>query len=656
MDCATRAAFSDTCYDSLKILADLLERIAKNSGHQCMLGISLSKEVFSGVTDNKIIEQFEQDSGKSKESIVKCVGSSSCEVTHGRLIGNSTDKRKKVADDSKGKLLEDAFVEMTTIVQQSNETPVNIIDLNSTAELTFENSTDTAVNITAQMPSDAKVLSMNTVDNSTTDIITILGIGTINGSSADNITNASIDDTDERVLSDLVATIACNDRKGCDCPSGFVYVNATASCDDIDECLTAVHYCSQRCINEIGSYHCQCNPEYFGLASDGKKCLMKDNVSMWLIFAHGESIWNVSSDGKQFDMLMGNLAKVTSLDIDMKAKSYYFTESALKVLERADLHGSSHEIQSYEVDGQEGIAVDWIGRNLYSLRRTDVFVQTLDGRFRKKLYDGKFRLPRALVAHSLIGQLFASDWSSSAFIARLSMDGSSFIKIITEAIIWPNAIAIDIFADRIYWADSYLDKIESCDFDGAQRHVVISDPGSVPHVFGLTVFGDNLYWTDWTYRGILTANKHNGENLTVLAQTASLPYSVKAFHPSVQPSHTNPCKKIGCHHLCLIMDGGEKGKCACSDGFALKKDELSCQSQCRTDEILCGGSDPRCISIRYLCDGIVHCADQSDETDCQRRVCMPGQFQCHSDKRCIPEKAICDGVAQCADGSDEKHC
>lgn len=75
--------------------------------------------------------------------------------------------------------------------------------------------------------------------------------------------------------------------------------------------------------------------------------------------------------------------------------------------------------------------------------------------------------------------MFVTDWSANAFIAAASMDGkqlelgvdqfpkyysktlgSHFRKIITERITWPNAVAVDIFAEKIYWADAFLDTIE----------------------------------------------------------------------------------------------------------------------------------------------------------------------------------------------------
>lgn len=40
------------------------------------------------------------------------------------------------------------------------------------------------------------------------------------------------------------------------------------------------------------------------------------------------------------------------------------------------------------------------------------------------------------------------------------MDGTQAKKIITEDLVWPNALAIDYFAERLYWADAFRDVIE----------------------------------------------------------------------------------------------------------------------------------------------------------------------------------------------------
>ncbi|KHJ81206.1 Low-density lipoprotein receptor repeat class B [Oesophagostomum dentatum] len=144
-----------------------------------------------------------------------------------------------------------------------------------------------------------------------------------------------------------------------------------------------------------------------------------------------------------------------------RERRIYYADVGSNSIERLNLDGTfPHVVQKYEVDGLEGIAVDWIGRNLYTLRRNDIIVQNLDGHYRRSLYKGVMRLPRAIALHPAKGMMFVSDWSSYAFIAAASMDGSSFTKIISERITWPNALAVDIYSDKIYWADAYNDVIE----------------------------------------------------------------------------------------------------------------------------------------------------------------------------------------------------
>ena len=40
---------------------------------------------------------------------------------------------------------------------------------------------------------------------------------------------------------------------------------------DIDECEDTVHECSQKCVNEIGTYRCECD-EGYNIALDNRTC------------------------------------------------------------------------------------------------------------------------------------------------------------------------------------------------------------------------------------------------------------------------------------------------------------------------------------------------------------------------------------------------
>ncbi|RDD39041.1 Mucin-like protein, partial [Trichoplax sp. H2] len=62
-----------------------------------------------------------------------------------------------------------------------------------------------------------------------------------------------------------------------DCPTG--YVGDGLKCTDLDECVNGTHECSQTCINEEGSYSCQCLSGYT-LNADNRGCTDIDECSV----------------------------------------------------------------------------------------------------------------------------------------------------------------------------------------------------------------------------------------------------------------------------------------------------------------------------------------------------------------------------------------
>lgn len=56
--------------------------------------------------------------------------------------------------------------------------------------------------------------------------------------------------------------------------------------------------------------------------------------------------------------------------------------------------------------------------------------------------------------------LFWTDWGTSPFIARMGLDGTNIVKIITNSVYWPNGITVDYESDRIFWVDAYLVRVE----------------------------------------------------------------------------------------------------------------------------------------------------------------------------------------------------
>lgn len=53
------------------------------------------------------------------------------------------------------------------------------------------------------------------------------------------------------------------------------------------------------------------------------------------------------------------------------------------------------------------------------------------------------------------------------------MNGIKMESIVTTLIHMPNGLAIDHKAQKLYWGDARLDKIERCNLDGSDRVVSI---------------------------------------------------------------------------------------------------------------------------------------------------------------------------------------
>ena len=91
-------------------------------------------------------------------------------------------------------------------------------------------------------------------------------------------------------------------------------------------------------------------------------------------------------------------------------------------------------IHSATVRNPDGLAVDWLGRNLYWCdKMTDTIeVSRLDGRYRRVLVRTDLQEPRAIAVHPFRGLLFYTDWGDEAHIGRLGMDGSQRTQVLLK--------------------------------------------------------------------------------------------------------------------------------------------------------------------------------------------------------------------------------
>ena len=141
--------------------------------------------------------------------------------------------------------------------------------------------------------------------------------------------------------------------------------------------------------------------------------------------------------------------------------------------------------------------------------------------------------------------MFWTDWGQPAKIEKCGMDGRPSTRevLIDRDIVWPNALAIDYTEEKIWWVDARLNTIESSDFNGQGRRVLLRT-WITNHAYGATIFQDFIYWTRRTTRKIYRANKFTGQERTVVASDLYSPRGIVVYHQHKQPACKLPFERL----------------------------------------------------------------------------------------------------------------
>ena len=131
-----------------------------------------------------------------------------------------------------------------------------------------------------------------------------------------------------------------------------------------------------------------------------------------------------------------------------------------------------------------------------------------------------------------IRKMYWSDWNSPAKIEVANMDGTARdILVQGGGLSWPNGLAIDYQARKLYWADAWTDYIECAEFDGSNRTVIVK---GLTHPFGLDVDNGFVYWTDWRSKNIQRTSISDPSSLVVLRSGLKYLMEIRVYDPKRQ--------------------------------------------------------------------------------------------------------------------------
>ena len=293
----------------------------------------------------------------------------------------------------------------------------------------------------------------------------------------------------------------------CTCPPGeSLSKNDSRICVDTDEC-SPPGICSQTCNNIKGGksapgYFCSCATGY-ELDTDKSFCKTQVNRSeAFLVISNRRTLLTSDLQRHSLERIPVDVENVVATASNMVDDIIYWSDMATKkimYLRRSQDEGAK-TLFSSGIDLVEGLAYDWVGKNIYWLdsRLNTIEVAKENGTNRMILVNQNISQPRGLTLDPSPGArwLFWTDWGENPRIERIGMDGSSRQAIITTKIYWPNGLALDIPTKRVYFADSKLDFIDFCNYDGSGRQQVIAHSHYLLHPHSLYVFEDQIYWTD----------------------------------------------------------------------------------------------------------------------------------------------------------------
>ncbi|KAH9370046.1 hypothetical protein HPB48_001923 [Haemaphysalis longicornis] len=205
-------------------------------------------------------------------------------------------------------------------------------------------------------------------------------------------------------LSTHACSQLCEDRPigyKCSCHPGFEPRFDGRICEDVDECATRFP-CTHNCRNTYGSFACTCADGYLSV-DGGRTCKANSSVRAHLLLSNRYYIRQLDLRKISSELLAENLTNSVALDFDSVEDYIYWSEVTAvgSSIKRKCIKGKHQPevLHSTTVQNPDGLAVDWVGRNLYwcDKGKDTIEVSHLDGKFRKVLIRTGLEEPRAIV-------------------------------------------------------------------------------------------------------------------------------------------------------------------------------------------------------------------------------------------------------------------
>ena len=352
-------------------------------------------------------------------------------------------------------------------------------------------------------------------------------------------------------------------------------------------CTSSNSSCEHFCLlshsdNPLGAYRCKCRLG-FKQRRDLKSC---EPVSEYIYFSQGNTIRAVPletsfTESRVPILLQRGAARAIEADC-INNRTFYF-DGVRRAIFQTKFEGDEPKpLVPNNLFSVEGLAYDWISKNLYftDMNRVTV-IQVENPNTRRDIIVQQGRLFEIVVDPN-VGYIFFANVQRPAKIYRAYLDGMNLTAIVQRELSMPQSITLDYQTKKIYWADSHLGKIQYSDYNG--RNIVTLSTVSTINPTSIFIQGFSLYYIDNRISTIYKTTKYYAAFPMPLRSNINNLLKLKVFSRQLQGSIDNhPCTRQNgdCNQFCFAAPSADpqypiSRHCGCSYGQKLDTNSMTC--------------------------------------------------------------------------------
>ncbi|XP_048744811.2 low-density lipoprotein receptor-related protein 4-like isoform X2 [Ostrea edulis] len=229
----------------------------------------------------------------------------------------------------------------------------------------------------------------------------------------------------------------------------------------------------------------------------------------------------------------------------------------------------------------DGLAVDWVSNNLYSVDPKYNWIMMIALKENMTENTAVYKLvvktdldnPHGLAVHPQKGYLFWSDWGFYPKIEVSDLLGLNRRTIVSDNMLTPRGITIDYKEKLLYWVDSQKNTIESVQFNGNSRRIIVSHAGA--KFFGVAVFEKYIFATEQLDGHLRIYDKNTGKGY-INYQLGYIPYDIMMYDEESQAGNSSECDELNCDQICVNLPLSGP-RCYCGDGYEMQEDQKTCE-------------------------------------------------------------------------------